>query len=109
MQIQNVKLKCQVKLLQKRVAESTPNKTAGNCNDKRISDTYLAKSHKPTDRTSERNHFPRSNSHAQSNESKRKTVTIMGDSMISYQDEKLHSNRRRQSKSGHILGQPRKT
>ena len=96
MQIQNVKLKCQVKLLQKRVAESTPNKTAGDCNNKRLSDTYLAKSHKPTDRTNERvDHSPRSNSHAQSNESKGKTVTIMGDSMISYQDEKLHSNRRR--------------
>ena len=75
--------------------ESTPNRTAGDCNDKRLSDTYSAKSGKSTNRTNKRNHSPRSNSHAQSNESKCKTVTIMGDSMISYQDEKLHSNRRR--------------
>ena len=81
--------------MQKRVAESTPNKTAGDCNDKHLSDTYSAKSDKPTNRTNERNNSPRSNSHAQSNESKRKTVTVIGDSMISYQDEKLHSNKRK--------------
>ena len=69
MQIQNVKLKRQVQFLQKRVAGSTPNKTAGDCNDKRLSDTYPAKSDKPTNRTNERNHSPTSNSHAQSNES----------------------------------------
>ena len=43
MQIQNIKLKRQVQLLPKRVAESTPNKSAGDCNDRRVSDTYPAK------------------------------------------------------------------
>ena len=94
-QIQNVKLKRHVLFLQKRVAESTPDKTAGDCYDKSLSDTYPAKSDQPTNKTNERNHSARSNFHAQSNESKHNTVTVMGDSMISYQDEKLHSNRRR--------------
>ena len=93
--IRNVKLKRQVQFLQKRAAKSTPNKTAGDCDDKRLSDTYPAKSDKPTNRTNERNNSPRSNSHAQSNESKRNTVTIMGESMISYKDEKLHFNKRK--------------
>ena len=81
--------------MQRRVAESTPNRTAGDCNDKCLSDPYPAEFDKLTSRTNGRNRSLRSNSHAQSNESKRKTLAIMGDSMISYQDEKLHSNRRR--------------
>ena len=72
--------------MQKRVAESTPNKTADDCNDKCLSDMHPTESNKPTNRTNERNHSSRSNSHAKSNENKCKTVTIMSDSMISYQD-----------------------
>ena len=102
MQIRNVKLKRQVQFLQKRAAESTLNKAAGDCNDKSLSDTYPVKSDKPTNRTNERNHSPRSNSHAQSNESKRKTVTII-------RMKNCIPTGEEHSKLGHILGQPRNT
>ena len=51
------------------ISEATKRKSQTNCNEK-----------KSLDRTEE---------------SKHKTVAIMGDLMISYQDEKLHTNRRR--------------
>ena len=97
-QMQNVKLQRQVQFLQKRVAESRPNtaKTSTNVNDpqKHPAATETRVISEATKRKSQTNSNEKK-SLDRSEESKRKTVTIMGDSMISYQDEKLHTNRRR--------------
>ena len=97
-QTQNVKLQRQVQFLQKRVAESRPNtaKTSTNVNDpqKHPATTETRVISEATKRKSQTNSNEKK-SLDRTEESKCKTVTIMGDSMISYQDEKLHTNRRR--------------
>ena len=97
-QMQNVKLQRQVQFLQKRVAESRPNtaKTLTNVNDpqKHPAATETRVISEATKRKSQTNSNEKK-SLDRTEESKRKTMTIMGDSMISYQDEKLHTNRRR--------------
>ena len=97
-QMQNVKLQREVQFLQKRVAKSRPNTatTSTNVNDpqKHPAATETRLISEATKRKSQTNSNEKK-SLDRTEESKRKTVTIMGDSMISYQDEKPQTNRRR--------------
>ena len=80
------------------MAESRPNtaKTSTNISDpqKHPAATEIRVISEATKRKSQTNSNEKK-SLDRTEESKHKTVTIMGDSMISYQDKKLHTNRRR--------------